>query len=65
MKVKKIKVVITLLGEQKIKKLTDKEAQTFIPICGKSFFVTEKNADFLLKNKYAKKCGVPKGKSKK
>jgi len=59
---KKIKVVITLLGERKITKLIDKEAETFIPKCGKSYLVTEKNANFLINNKYAKACEVVKAK---
>lgn len=57
---KKIKVVITLLGEQKLTKIVDNtgedQANEFIPACGRSISVTEKTANSLIGKKYAKKC---------
>lgn len=57
---KQIKVVITLLGEQKLTKIIDStgenEANEFIPVCGKSILVTEKTGNSLIGKKYAKKC---------
>ena len=59
-----IKVVITQLGEQKLVKIIDNisedKSNDFIPVCGKSFLLTEKTANSLLAKKFAKKCEIPK-----
>lgn len=61
---KKIKVVITLLGEQKLTKIIDPisedEVNEFIPVCGKSFLLTEKTGDSLIAKKFGKKCEISK-----
>lgn len=67
-----IKVVITQLGEQKLSKIIDligddEDGKTneFIPICGKSFLLTEKTGKSLIAKKYGKKCATPEKKTPK
>lgn len=59
-----IKVVITQLGEQKLVKIVDAinddKVNEFIPVCGKSFLLTEKTGESLIAKKYGKKCAMPK-----